>query len=60
MFDFEFVFWHLFSAQLLSEFGNNQRGAGILHSIWESDNQVLSCGYDSCVRLWDTRSTQNW
>ncbi|XP_054167414.1 F-box/WD repeat-containing protein 4-like [Oppia nitens] len=46
------------SGQLLNQFGTtHQRGAGVLHAFWESNTQVLSCGYDSFVRLWDTRAT---
>ncbi|CAG2164197.1 unnamed protein product [Oppiella nova] len=45
------------SGQLLSQFGtNHRRGAGVLHGFWESNDEVLSCGYDSFVRLWDKRS----
>ncbi|CAG2102642.1 unnamed protein product [Medioppia subpectinata] len=43
------------SGQLLDQFGvDHKRGAGVLHSFWESNNEVFSCGYDSFVRLWDT------
>ena len=32
-----------------------KRGAGMLDLAWQSDSTFLSCGYDSCTRLWDTR-----
>lgn len=37
-------------------FGNDHRnGAGVLHVYPESSFEFLSCGYDTCVRMWDTR-----
>lgn len=32
------------------------QGAGVLDIKWESPNSLWSCGYDSCVRRWDTRT----
>ena len=32
-----------------------KRGAGMLDLAWETESTFLSCGYDSCTRLWDTR-----
>lgn len=42
---------------LLSVLGPDHRnGAGVLHVYPESPTEVLSCGYDTYVRLWDVRS----
>ena len=39
------------------ELGHNlKRGAGMLDLSWQSASTFLSCGYDSCTRLWDTRA----
>jgi len=39
------------------ELGHNlKRGAGMLDLAWQSPTTFLSCGYDSCTRLWDTRA----
>ncbi|KAJ1525697.1 hypothetical protein ONE63_008908 [Megalurothrips usitatus] len=35
---------------------SNQRGAGVLDVLWEDPNTVVSCGYDSYVRMWDIRT----
>lgn len=38
------------------ELGHNlKRGAGMLDLAWKTESTLLSCGYDSCTRLWDTR-----
>jgi F-box/WD-40 domain protein 4 len=38
------------------ELGHNlKRGAGMLDVAWQTESTFLSCGYDSCTRLWDTR-----
>jgi WD40 repeat protein len=38
------------------ELGHNlKRGAGMLDLAWQTESTFLSCGYDSCSRLWDTR-----
>lgn len=34
----------------------HRNGAGVLHVYPETQNQLLSCGYDTYVRLWDLRS----
>ncbi|KAK9721683.1 WD domain, G-beta repeat [Popillia japonica] len=36
--------------------GEFQKGAGILDMKWDTDNILLACGYDSCVRRWDLRT----
>ncbi|KAK3919121.1 F-box/WD repeat-containing protein 4 [Frankliniella fusca] len=33
-----------------------KRGAGVLDVIWEDPNTLVSCGYDSIVRMWDVRT----
>ncbi|XP_043267589.1 F-box/WD repeat-containing protein 4 [Venturia canescens] len=33
-----------------------RRGAGIYDMLWENSNILLTCGYDTCVRKWDTRT----
>jgi len=46
--------------KLISQLGDNyRRGAGVLHVLCESETQVLSCGYDTCIRLWDIRDKPN-
>ncbi|XP_029962726.1 F-box/WD repeat-containing protein 4 [Salarias fasciatus] len=32
-----------------------RRGAGVLDIVFESPSQILSCGYDTFIRLWDVR-----
>lgn len=32
-----------------------KNGAGMLDLQWQSPTSFLSCGHDSCTRLWDTR-----
>ena len=32
-----------------------RNGAGMLDLTWLTGNTLLSCGYDTCARLWDTR-----
>ena len=32
-----------------------KRGAGMLDISWLSPSTLLSCGYDTFTRLWDTR-----
>ena len=40
---------------------NYRRGAGILDIQYEDTNTLLSCGYDTIIRLWDTRvSHTDW
>jgi len=34
---------------------NLKKGAGMLDVQWQSPQCFLSCGYDSCTRLWDLR-----
>ena len=35
--------------------GSTQAGAGVRGIKWETPFTLLSCGYDTTVRLWDTR-----
>ena len=32
-----------------------KNGAGCLDVQWQSPNCFITCGYDSCTRLWDLR-----
>uniref|UniRef100_T1JRL8 Uncharacterized protein n=2 Tax=Tetranychus urticae TaxID=32264 RepID=T1JRL8_TETUR len=34
----------------------HRHGAGVLGIQWEDSNTLLSCGYDTLIRLWDLRS----
>ena len=48
----------LFSGHQLWELvcdSSGKRGAGVLDVKFESPNTLLSCGYDTAVRLWDMR-----
>ena len=38
---------------------NHRRGAGVLDLRFESPNELLTCGYDTFIRLWDLR-THSW
>jgi len=35
---------------------NLKNGAGMLETQFLNSNTILSCGYDTCARLWDTRT----
>lgn len=37
---------------------DHRNGAGVMHVYPESPTQLLSCGYDTFVRLWDVRSPE--
>ena len=43
----------LFDVQEMGQTLKN--GAGMLDLQWQSPTSFLSCGHDSCTRLWDTR-----
>ena len=43
----------LLDVQLMGQTLKN--GAGMLDLQWQSPTSFLSCGHDSCTRLWDTR-----
>ena len=48
-----------FSCRSLCELNcdsSKKHGAGILDMKFESANVLLSCGYDTAVRLWDMRT----
>lgn len=41
---------------LLGALGENyKRGAGVLDMQYETKDVLLSCGYDTYIRLWDLR-----
>lgn len=51
--------FYYYRGKSLCQLGNNFKfGAGILQAIYESPNQIMSCGYDTCIRLWDTRTSK--
>ena len=44
------------SGQVVVDLGRDLRnGAGMLDVTWFTESTFLSCGYDTCTRLWDTR-----
>ncbi|XP_078079153.1 F-box/WD repeat-containing protein 4 isoform X2 [Mustelus asterias] len=46
----------LLSGQLESCLGSDfRRGAGVLDILYETPSVVLTCGYDTYIRQWDTR-----
>lgn len=55
----------LTSGRLVAALGTRERnGAGVLHIYPESPVELLSCGYDTNIRLWDLRcpvkSVRTW
>jgi len=52
--------WDTATAQLLGALGCRYKyGAGVLDIQFESPNTLLSCGYDTYVRMWDLRASYN-
>ncbi|XP_068745797.1 F-box/WD repeat-containing protein 4-like isoform X2 [Montipora capricornis] len=53
--------WDVDSGQLIRSFvsGEKRLGAGVLGLKWETPHTLLSCGYDTSVRLWDIRLTNH-
>ncbi|XP_076016585.1 F-box/WD repeat-containing protein 4 [Genypterus blacodes] len=48
--------WDVERSQCVSTLGSEfRRGAGVLDVVFESPFQLLSCGYDTFIRLWDLR-----
>ena len=48
--------YDLLSGAHLMDLGNDlKNGAGMLDVAWLSPSTLLSCGYDTFTRLWDTR-----
>jgi len=52
---------HLLNLETLKApeaFGDSvlKKGAGVLDIQWLDDNTFLSCGYDTCARMWDVRA----
>jgi len=46
----------LSQGQAVLDLGRDLRnGAGMLDVVWLTGSSLLSCGYDTCTRLWDTR-----
>ncbi|XP_041369377.1 F-box/WD repeat-containing protein 4-like [Gigantopelta aegis] len=49
--------WDLNSCEMALQLGtNHKRGAGVLDMTFTSPNTLLTCGYDSYLRLWDVRT----
>ncbi|KAM4702833.1 F-box/WD repeat-containing protein 4 [Rhinophrynus dorsalis] len=50
--------WDLQSGQLMTCLGMDfRRGAGVLDVCYETPYTLLSCGYDTYIRYWDTRTS---
>ena len=48
--------YDLLSGAHLMDLGSDlKKGAGMLDLAWLSPSTLLSCGYDTFTRLWDTR-----
>ena len=48
--------YDLLSGAHLMDLGSDlKKGAGMLDIAWLSPSTLLSCGYDTFTRLWDTR-----
>lgn len=50
--------WDVERGERLCSLDTGRFGAGMLDVQYESDQTVLSCGYDSTLRLWDTRTAR--
>lgn len=50
--------WDVERLECVCTLGSNyRRGAGVLDIVFESPYQLLTCGYDTFIRLWDLRLT---
>ncbi|KAG8435384.1 hypothetical protein GDO86_013367 [Hymenochirus boettgeri] len=50
--------WDLQSGQLITCLGTDfRRGAGVLDVCYETPYTLLSCGYDTYIRYWDSRTS---
>lgn len=48
--------WDVERAECVGPLGSQfRRGAGVLDMVFESPAQLLTCGYDTFIRLWDLR-----
>ncbi|XP_056147922.1 F-box/WD repeat-containing protein 4 isoform X1 [Lampris incognitus] len=48
--------WDVESSVCVCSLGSGfRRGAGVLDMVYESPFQLLTCGYDTFIRLWDLR-----
>ena len=56
------LYLFVISGQLVRELktSHHRRGAGVFAVKWETPSTLLSCGYDTAVRLWDTRLIDGW
>ncbi|RUS87773.1 hypothetical protein EGW08_004438 [Elysia chlorotica] len=51
------VLWDIESGSCVAQLSvNHRRGAGVLDLRFESPNELLTCGYDTFIRLWDMRT----
>ncbi|XP_071947428.1 F-box/WD repeat-containing protein 4-like [Antedon mediterranea] len=52
--------WNIENGKHMLTLGSNfKMGAGVLDVQYEDANTVLSCGYDTYLRIWDTRSSRS-
>lgn len=48
-----------FRSCMLSQLGREHKiGAGVLDMQFEDEHTLLTCGYDTYVRMWDLRTNQ--
>lgn len=48
-----------FRSCMLSQLGRDHKiGAGVLDMQFEDEHTLLTCGYDTYVRMWDLRTNQ--
>lgn len=60
MYDHPAILYCTETQQTLSCLGQNYKfGAGVLHCLFESNHSLLTAGYDTYIRLWDTRTPQS-
>ncbi|XP_005093209.1 F-box/WD repeat-containing protein 4 [Aplysia californica] len=51
------IIWDIESGNRLGDLGVNHRmGAGVLDLMFESPHELLTCGYDTFLRMWDLRT----
>ncbi|CAG5123207.1 unnamed protein product [Candidula unifasciata] len=51
------VLWDIGSGECVGQLSvNHRRGAGVLDLRFESPHELLTCGYDTFIRLWDLRT----
>ncbi|BFZ01196.1 hypothetical protein BsWGS_04235 [Bradybaena similaris] len=51
------VIWDIESGECIGQLSvNHRRGAGVLDLRFESPHELLTCGYDTFIRMWDLRT----